>query len=67
MLRQIIQKKNSPILQLISKEKLEELLDSNKSFKIPWFGQLMTGPQLIAHLVQMNIWLEKYNVNLVDL
>lgn len=65
MLQQIIQKKSSPILQLISKDKLIEILHSNNS-NIPWFGQLMTGPQLIAHLVQMNMWLDLYNVNLVD-
>lgn len=66
MLQQIIHQKNSPILQLISQEKFKEILDSNESFKMPWFGQLMTGPQLIAHLVQMNMWIEQYNVNFVD-
>lgn len=66
MLKQILQKKNSPILQLIDKEKLKELLDSDESKSFPWFGQLMTGPQLIAHLVQMNIWLDLYNVNFVE-
>lgn len=65
MLQKIIQKKNSPIFQLVSKEKLKEMLNSNNS-NIPWFGQLMTGPQLIAHLVQMDMWLDLYNVNLVD-
>lgn len=65
MLHQILQKKTSPILQLVSKEKLEEILESHKS-NLPWFGQLMTGPQLIAYFVQMNMWLELYNVNVVD-
>ncbi len=26
----------------------------------------MTGPQLIAHLAQMNMWLEIYNVNILS-
>lgn len=66
MLQQIIDKKSSPILEILSKEKIEEILNANESIKLPWFGQLMTGPQLMAHLVQMNLWLDLYHVNLVD-
>lgn len=65
MLQQIVQKKTSPILQLVSKEKVQEILDS-QNFKTPWFGQLMTGPQLMAHLVQIDMWFDLYNVNYVD-
>ena len=38
-----------------------EILETNGSaFTRPWFGQLMTGPQLMAYLCQVNMWLEKY-------
>ena len=30
------------------------------AFTRPWFGQLMTGPQLMAYLCQVNMWLEFY-------
>ena len=40
--------------------KLEILATDGKSFTRPWFGQLMTGPQLMAYLCQVNMWLEKY-------
>jgi len=30
-----------------------------------WFGQLMSKPQLIAWLLQLSYWLEKYNVIIV--
>jgi len=67
MLTHIIENKRSPILEIVSEQKVREIIDSEgASFKIPWFGQLMTGPQLIAHLVQINMWLELYNVNIVD-
>ena len=36
-----------------------------KSYATPWFGQLMTGPQLIAYLIQLNIWLKEYDVNIL--
>lgn len=64
-LRQIIEKKSSPILQVLSKSKIAEIINSEQS-NIPWFGQLMTGPQLIAYLIQLNLWLELYNINIVD-
>ncbi|WP_334110195.1 asparagine synthase (glutamine-hydrolyzing) [Thermodesulfitimonas autotrophica] len=29
---------------------------------IPWFGQLMTGPQLMAYLIQVDVWLRAYRI-----
>lgn len=55
-------KKDSPIKQLLNSKYIEKILETNGSnFSRPWFGQLMTGPQLIAYLIQINMWLEKYN------
>ena len=66
-LKSILDNKSSPILEIISKPKVQDIIDSDgSSFKVPWFGQLMTGPQLIAHLSQINTWLEQYNINIVD-
>jgi asparagine synthase (glutamine-hydrolysing) len=65
MLSEIIEDPTSPLLELVSKEKVKDIIESEgASFKTPWFGQLMTGPQLIAHLVQIDIWLREYNVTL---
>lgn len=50
--------KNAPILQLLDRDVVTEIVDSaGTSFKKPWYGQLMTGPQLIAYFIQMNIWI----------
>ncbi|MCM3764799.1 asparagine synthase (glutamine-hydrolyzing) [Neobacillus niacini] len=66
-LSDILDQKSSPILELVSKQKLKDIIDSNgSSFKTPWFGQLMTGPQLLAYFVQLNSWLEQYKVNILD-
>jgi asparagine synthase (glutamine-hydrolysing) len=66
-LKNILDNQSSPILEIISKEKVQELIDSDgSSFKIPWFGQLMTGPQLIANISQINTWLDRYNINIID-
>ena len=41
-----------------------QFLDSPKDYGKPWYGQLMAGPQMIAYLLQVNYWLEKYQITL---
>lgn len=61
-LEKIMQNKNAPINDLLNREYILNILETDgKSFTRPWFGQLMTGPQLMAYLCQVNMWLEKYN------
>lgn len=65
-MREVLRDKSSPILQLINLEKVKDIVESGgKSFGKPWYGQLMTGPQLIAYLIQINIWLKEYNIKIV--
>lgn len=62
----ILKDKSSPILNIIDKDKVREIVETKgASYKTPWFGQLMTGPQMIAYLIQINNWLKNYNVKLV--
>lgn len=62
MLNDIVLNNNSPINKLLNKDYMLEILKTNGSaFSRPWFGQLMTGPQLMAYLIQVNQWLIKYN------
>lgn len=61
MLWDIMQKKDAPINQLLNRKYILEILETDgKAFTRPWFGQLMTGPQLMAYLCQVNMWLERY-------
>lgn len=61
MLTKIMTDKNAPINNLLNREYILEIIATDgKSFTRPWFGQLMTGPQLMAYLCQVNMWLEKY-------
>lgn len=61
MLTDIMQNKEAPITSLLNKEDIMNILNTDgKSFTRPWFGQLMTGPQLMAYLCQVNMWLETY-------
>ncbi|MBN7573997.1 asparagine synthase (glutamine-hydrolyzing) [Clostridium sp. 2-1] len=66
MITEILDKKSSPIHEIIDENVVREIiLTKGESYKAPWYGQLMTGPQLLAFLIQVNIWLEEYNVNLL--
>ncbi|MGI8314468.1 asparagine synthase (glutamine-hydrolyzing) [Halobacillus mangrovi] len=61
----ILADSNAPLFDLFDRNRIRKLNDSEgKSIDTPWFGQLMTGPQLIAHLCQINYWLKTYNIRL---
>lgn len=62
----ILNDSTSPILPLIDKKFVKGIVDSKgSSYKTPWYGQLMTGPQLIAYLIQINTWLKEYNIKII--
>jgi asparagine synthase (glutamine-hydrolysing) len=64
-MQSILNNNNSPILQLINKEEVQNLVSSGgSSYKLPWFGQLMTGPQLLAYLIQVDTWLKEYKIKI---
>ena len=61
MLSKIMENKNAPINLLLNREYILDIINTDgKAFTRPWFGQLMTGPQLMAYLCQVNMWLERY-------
>ncbi|MBM7620686.1 asparagine synthase (glutamine-hydrolyzing) [Bacillus tianshenii] len=66
-MNEILQDKNTPLLEFFQKEKLQQIVDSEgKAFQVPWFGQLMTGPQLLAHLAQIHVWFTEYGVTIKE-
>ncbi|OXT07787.1 asparagine synthase (glutamine-hydrolyzing) [Thermoanaerobacterium thermosaccharolyticum] len=65
-LQRIIDDPSSPILQLINKKEVQNLIDTDaRDYDPAWFSQLMGGPQLFAYLIQINEWLLKYNIKIV--
>ena len=62
-LKEILQDPQAPILQLVKREALENLLTAEYAW--PWYGQLMRIPQTIAYMLQLNFWLDAYKVHLV--
>jgi asparagine synthase (glutamine-hydrolysing) len=65
-LSKIMKNKNAKINNLLNQKYIMEILETDgKAFTRPWFGQLMTGPQLMAYLIQVELWLEKYNPEII--
>ncbi len=62
----VLEDDTSPLLPFIDKEYVRALALSIKpDTNIPWFGQLMNAPQLLAFLVQIDFWLKEYHVSVV--
>lgn len=61
---EIINNNNSPILPIIDKDKTRHFIEEPAQYGKPWFGQLMAAPQMMAYIIQVNYWLEKYGLSL---
>ncbi|MBM7097224.1 MULTISPECIES: asparagine synthase (glutamine-hydrolyzing) [Alteribacter] len=65
-LQGVLTQGDSPLFDLFEKRTIRELVDSKgSSFRTPYFGQLMSGPQLIAHLWQFHHWLISSKVKIL--
>lgn len=57
-------KPNCPLHEFVDKEKASNFCRQVKDLGRPWYGQLMAGPQLVAHYLQILYWLEMYHVDI---
>jgi asparagine synthase (glutamine-hydrolysing) len=54
---------SSPLLPFINRQSVRELaMTIKRDTNIPWFGQLMNAPQLLAYLLQIDFWLKEYKI-----
>ena len=59
----LLEDKTSPLLPFIDIQNVLELaLSVTSDTNIPWFGQLMNAPQLMAYLLQIDFWMREYGV-----
>lgn len=59
---QLLRKKDAPLFALVSPVAVTVLMEEESDW--PWYGQLMKTPQTVAYLLQVNFWLEHYQVEL---
>ncbi|MDD4565572.1 MAG: asparagine synthase (glutamine-hydrolyzing) [Eubacteriales bacterium] len=61
----ILKDKKSPLLPFINPTAFGDFAQrASVDTNIPWFGQLMNAPQLLAYFIQVDYWLREYNVSL---
>ena len=60
-LRELIEDANRPIWHMVDRESAKQLLTSEHIW--PWYGQLMRGPQTMAFILQIDYWLQKYQID----
>lgn len=61
-MRQLLIDGSAPVLQFLNKDKVEAFLARPSDYGKPWYGQLMAGPQMLAYLIQINAWMERYEI-----
>jgi asparagine synthase (glutamine-hydrolysing) len=56
----------APIQPFIDRHKVKEFaLSISTETNIPWFGQLMNAPQMLAYLLQINFWMKEYKIRVL--
>lgn len=61
-IREIARDSHSPVMNYLDRKKLEAFLQAPSDYGKPWYGQLMAGPQMLAYILQINFWMEKFRV-----
>ena len=65
-LKGVLARQDAPVKQFLDAEKVKRFLSSPSDYGKPWYGQLMAGPQMLAYMLQVNYWLEKYKIKIKE-
>lgn len=60
----ILQKKNA-LTEMLDSKAIESIIENPDSITEPWYGQLMKAPQILAYIIELDYWFEKYNIEIV--
>ena len=64
-LKEVLADPNAPVRQILDTKKVHAFLESPSDYGKPFYGQLMAGPQMLAYMLQVNYWLEKYKIRIL--
>ena len=60
-----ILKKRSILNELLDRKGIEDIIENPDKITNPWYGQLMKAPQILAYIIELDYWFDKYNVEIV--
>ena len=61
----LILEKKKQLTEILNKKSIEHIIESPDAITTPWYGQLMQAPQILAYIIELDCWFEKYNVEIV--
>lgn len=61
--KDILNEKGNVLSELLNKNQLLWIMENPDSIPIPWYGQLMKAPQIMAYIIQVDAWIKDNNVN----
>lgn len=62
--KNILKKKNI-LTELLDKNAVESIIEHPEKITTPWYGQLMKAPQILAYIIELDYWFEKYNIEII--
>ena len=57
-------KAKSPITCFLDENAVNNIIENPEKISSPWYGQLMRAPQILAYLLQIDFWMQYYNVEI---
>lgn len=60
----IFAEKDNPLNSLLNRQNILELMEHPEAVPVPWYGQLMKAPQIMAYLIQVDQWLKSNKIQL---
>lgn len=61
----LILQKNNCLTEMLDKKAIESIIENPDTITTPWYGQLMKAPQILAYIIELDYWFEKYNIEIV--
>ena len=62
-LKTLLKQKEAALFGLVKRSAVQKLLTEEQPW--PWYGQLMRRPQIMAFLLQLDVWLRMYKVSII--
>ena len=61
--KQLLNDPSAPIFEWLDPKTIRQFVEQDLTkLHLPWFGQLMNVPQLLAYFLQLNQWIKQYQV-----
>lgn len=60
-----IMNKHTALTELLSQSGVNDIINYPDKIKFPWYGQLMKSPQVLAYIIELDYWFDKYNIEIV--